>query len=243
MKWLLFFGRLPVAAGLLLIVLAVVALGAFFPQRPVGADAAAMARWEEAARARYGALFRPLDALGFFRWAASPLLWAALVLSALATVLCILARWRALWRTLGRGTLLIHMAVPLLLLALALSGRGWREELVLSPGAAATLSHRPGLALRCEDVAVDRYPDGSVADYRVEVTVLEDGREVGRGTVRLNAPLVWENWAVFLAGYALREGRPVVALQVVRDPGYALFLVGGGVLMLGVGLSVVRRGE
>ncbi len=243
MRWLYLFDRLSVAAGLLMVVVVVVALGAFFPQRPVGAGPEALACWEEMARARYGALFGPLDALGFFRWAASPLLWAALILAALATVLCLLTRWHLLWRTLRRGTLFTHLAVPLLLLALALSGRSWREERVLSPGETEAVTHRPGLALRCEGVAVDRYPDGSVADYRVEVTVLEDGRAVRQGTVRLNAPLSWEGAAVFLAGYTLREGRPVVSLQVVHDPGYALFLIGGGLLLLGVSLSVLWREE
>lgn len=231
------FGRPKVAAALFLLALVGVILGAFFPQRPD--DPAALARWEEAAHARYGARMAPLERLGLFRWYASPALWAALALPVLATVLCTLNRWPGLRPRLRRlsaphwGTLVVHLALPLFLLALALSGLGGHEDRTLTAGeTGAALAS--GLALRCDAVSLERYPDGSIADYRVEVKVLEDGRAVRQGTVRLNAPLTVGDIAIFLYGYAVQEGRPVVTLRTVRDPGYVPFLLGGGLFLLGL---------
>ncbi len=232
------FGRPKVAAVLLLLALGAAALGSFFPQRPTG-DPAALARWEEAVRARYGSLAAPLGRLGLFRWYTSPALWAALALPVLATVLCTLNRWPALWPRLARrsaphwGTLVTHLTVPLFLLALGLSGLGRQEDLTLAVGQTGTFP-TVGVSLRCEAVTLERHSDGSVADYRVEVTVLADGRGVGRGTVRPNAPLSLGRVAVFLYGYTVQGGRPVVTLRAVVDPGYVPFLVGGGLLLVGL---------
>ncbi len=232
------FGRPKVAAAFLLLALGAAALGSFFPQRPAG-DPAALARWEEAVRARYGVLAAPLGWLGLFRWYTSPALWVALALPVLATVLCTLNRWPALRPRLLRrsaphwGTLVTHLTVPLFLLALGLSGLGRQEEMTLAIGETGTFS-TAGLALRCDAVTLERHSDGSVADYRVEVTVWGDGREVGRSTVRPNAPLTRGRVAVFLYGYTVREGRPVVTLRAVVDPGYVPFLVGGGLFLVGL---------
>ncbi|MGQ9802419.1 MAG: hypothetical protein ACUVSH_01065, partial [Anaerolineae bacterium] len=82
------------------------------------------------------------------------------------------------------------------------------------------------------------------ADYRVDVTVGEDGRAVRRGTVRPNAPLTVGDIAVFLYGYAVQEERPLVTLRVVRDPGYIPLLLGGGLFLLGLILRwVVGNGQ
>ncbi len=241
------FGRPKVAAALFLLALVGAVLGAFFPQRPD--DPAALARWEEAARARYGAGMSLLEGLGLFRWYTSPALWVVLALPVLATVLCTLNRWPGLRPRLLRlslphwGTLVAHLALPLFLLALALSGLGGREDRTLMVGEAGAVL-ASGLALRCDAVSLERYPDGSIADYRVEVTVLEDGREVQRGTVRPNVPLTVGDIAVFLYGYAVQEERPVVTLRAVRDPGYVPFLLGGGLFLLGLILRwVVGDGQ
>lgn len=232
---------------LLLLALGAAALGSFFPQRPTG-DPAALARWEEAVRARYGALAAPLDRLGLFRWYTSPALWVALTLPVLATVLCTLNRWPALRpRLLGRsaphwGTLVTHLAVPLFLLALALTGRGRQEEMTIAVGETGVFP-TVGLSLRCDAVTLERHSDGSVADYRVEVTAWADGREVGRGTVRLNHPLSIRGVAVLLYGYAVRQGRPVVTLRAVSDPGYVPFLIGGGLFLLGLILRWMTGNE
>ncbi len=232
------FGRPKVAAALLLLALAAAALGSFFPQRPTG-DPAALARWEEAIGARYGALAAPLGWLGLFRWYTSPALWVALALPVLATILCTLNRWPTirshfLQRSAPHwGTLIIHLTVPVFLLALALSRLGWREEVTLAVGETGMFPSA-SLALRCDAVTLERYADGSVADYRVEVTVLADGQEVRRGTVRPNTPLSMGKVAVLLYGYAAQQGHPVITLRAVHDPGYVPFLIGGGLFLLGL---------
>ncbi|MCS7178760.1 MAG: cytochrome c biogenesis protein ResB [Anaerolineae bacterium] len=240
-----FFGRPTGVAGLFLLALGMAALGSCFPQRPAG-DPTMLARWEEAVRARYGPLTDLLAAVGLFRWYTSAPFLLVLAFLATATLLCMLNRWPAFRLHLHRcsvphwGTLMIHLSVLLLLLSLALSSLGWREEQTLAPG--GTISLGPGApALRYDGIAVDRYPDGSVADYRVAVTVLVDGREAQQGTIRPNAPLSLGGRAVFLSGYTAREGQPMVTLLVVSDPGYIPFLVAGGLFLLG--LILMKRWE
>lgn len=234
-----FFGRLQVAAVILLVLMMVAALGTLFPQRPEGVAPEALARWEEGVCVRYGGLVAPLERLGLFRWYASPVLWAALTLSVLATVLCTMNRWPGLWSRLLRlsappwGTLVAHRALPLFLLALALSGLGEPEDRTLPVGETVAVL-ASSLSRRCDAASLERYPDGRIADYRVDVTVWEDGRAARRGAVRPNAPLTVGDIAVFLYRYAVQEERPLVTLRVVRAPGYIPFLLGGGLFLLGL---------
>jgi len=95
-----FLSRMDLAAVLILVVLAVAILGSCFPQlSPVAAsDPQRLARWEELVRGRYGGLADALHAVGAFRCFRSPVFLVPVALLALATLVCTLDRWRALWR-------------------------------------------------------------------------------------------------------------------------------------------------
>ncbi|MBN1221593.1 MAG: cytochrome c biogenesis protein ResB [Anaerolineae bacterium] len=92
--------RLNVAAILILIVLLLTVFGSCFPQfsSSFTADAERLASWEEGLRFRYGDATDTLAILGFFHWFRSPIFLFALGLLAVATLICTLDRWRAVWR-------------------------------------------------------------------------------------------------------------------------------------------------
>ncbi len=95
-----FLARMDVTAVLIAIILMLAVLGSFFPQLPptIAADPERLARWETAVRARYGALTDLLTASGAFRCFRSPVFLVPVALLALATLVCTLDRWRAVWR-------------------------------------------------------------------------------------------------------------------------------------------------
>jgi len=136
------------------------------------------------------------------------------------------------------ATLVTHLAVLLLLLGAALSsGYGWREEITIGPGEMAEVGHGSELTLRNEGFAVARYPDGSVAGYEAQVTVVVKDRETRRGSIRVNEPLICGSVGLHLRGYGGTENRYSVTLLAVHDPGYAPVVVAGFLLLLGLTVS------
>jgi len=132
------------------------------------------------------------------------------------------------------ATLLTHLAVLLLLVGYGLSGwLGWRAEVAVGPGEVADVGHGTGLAVRNEGFVVDHYPDGSAADYRARVALLEGERVVARGTVRVNGPLRFRGLGVHLMGFWDEEGGTGLILQVAHDPGAVVALTGGLLLLAG----------
>ena len=133
------------------------------------------------------------------------------------------------------ATLANHLVVPLLLLGTLLSsGYGWREELTIGPGATTPIGHGTALMLRNDRFALARYPDGGVAAYEAEVTLLDDGREVSRHRVQVNEPLTYGGLGFYLRGYGEAEGGYSVTLLAAHDPGYGLVIAAGFLLLLGL---------
>jgi cytochrome c biogenesis protein ResB len=298
-----FLTRLKVAAVLMVILLLLVALGSCFPQIPlsVTADAERLARWETEVQARYGVLWGLLATLQVFGWFRSSIFLISLAFLAVATFVCTLDRWRAVWRRAfhsppgfsgaifdaaphtarlvgalvtdwpsmvrepleRRGfrvlsqsegdavylrgdrnrlavmaTLVTHLAVLALLLGVILSsGLGWREELAIGPDESIEVGHGSRLALRNDGFVIERYPDGSAADYRARVAVIEGNQVVTSGSVRVNQPLTYGGVGLFLRGYGETEGSYRVTLLAVRDPGYGLVIGAGFLLLLGLTVS------
>ncbi len=136
------------------------------------------------------------------------------------------------------ATLVTHLAVLLLLLgAILSSGYGWRETLTIEPGETVEVGHESRLTLRNEGFTIARHPDGSVAAYNAEVTLIEGDREVAHRGVQVNEPLNYGGVGFYLSGYEQREGGYRVTLVAVRDPGYGLVVVAGFLLLLGLTVS------
>jgi cytochrome c biogenesis protein ResB len=133
------------------------------------------------------------------------------------------------------ATLVNHLAALLLLLGTVLSsGYGWREELTLAPGVTVAVGHGSSLSLRNERFAIARYPDGSAASYAAEVTVVQDGKETNRRSVRVNEPLTFDGIAIYLQSYQETEGSFSITLLAVHDPGYGPVIAAGFLLLLGL---------
>lgn len=100
-----FLTRLKVASVLVLVVLLLAALGSCFPQlsTPVAADASRLAEWQAGVRTRYGSATQVLAAIQVFSWFRSPLFLVSVVLLCIATLVCTLDRWRAVWRRAMRS--------------------------------------------------------------------------------------------------------------------------------------------
>ena len=135
------------------------------------------------------------------------------------------------------ATLLAHLAILLLVVAYGLTGwLGWQVEVTVGLGETAPVSHSTDLAIRNDGFAIEHGPDGSVVDYRAEVALLEGGREVVQGTVRVNRPLRHRGLGVYLWGF--QDGGTALVLRVVRDPGAGVALVGGLLLLAGITAAV-----
>lgn len=235
-RWLT---RTDVAALLIVLLMLVTAIGSFFPQLApaIADDAARLARWETAVRARYGALTDLLAAIGVFHFFSSLLFLLPLALLSVATLACTLNRLPSTWKSLLRErlplllSLLGHVTVLLLLLGVVSSGSGWREELTIRSGDTVQLSHAREIALRNEGFTIARYANGSPANYEARIIVLENGQET-KQVIRLNEPLEYRSVGFYLYAYNPTERGYAVTLLAVHDPGYGLVIVAGFLFLL-----------
>ncbi len=140
-------------------------------------------------------------------------------------------------RLAALGTLVNHLAVLLLLAGVLLTtGLAWQQEVTLGPGETAEVTEGKGLALRNDGFRIERYPDGRPAGYEAQVTLFQEGREVLRGPVRINEPMTYRGYGVYLRSYWGTEGHHNIVLLVRRDPGYVPFVLAGVLLVLGMTL-------
>lgn len=147
-------------------------------------------------------------------WAKAPLLTWWLPLTALCLLLfglntlCCLLDWlahlRARWRK--SGEYLIHTGFLLLLAGYCWgSVSGFRSgPHRLAPGEVLPIPSSPGLALRLDAFDPTFGPGGRPLDMVSTVTLLRDGTELTRGTVRINHPLLHDGLIVLPASLAQR---------------------------------------
>ncbi len=141
-------------------------------------------------------------------------------------------------RQAALATLATHLAILLLLLGASLSSRyGWQEELTIKPGETVRIERQSGLALRNNGFAITRYPDGNVAAYEADVTIIKKGQAVMHGSIQVNKPLTYDGIGLYLRGYGETEEHYSITLLVGRDPGYGLVIVAGFLLLLGLTIS------
>jgi len=136
------------------------------------------------------------------------------------------------------ATFVTHLAVLLLLLGAILSSSyGWREELTVEPGQTVEVGHENRLRLRNEGFTISRYPDGNVAAYTAQLTLVEGNGRVVRRRVGVNRPLSYEGIGFYLQSYEASEDGYRVTLLAVYDPGYGLVIAAGFLLLLGLTVS------
>jgi cytochrome c biogenesis protein len=89
------------------------------------------------------------------------------------------------------GTFLNHIGIVTVLAAGVLGGvLGWRDNAFMVPeGSTRAVGRETGLVVRNEGFTDEYFPSGTAKDYRSDLVVLQDGKEVARKTIRVNDPL------------------------------------------------------
>jgi hypothetical protein len=119
------------------------------------------------------------------------------------------------------ATLVSHLGIVLaFFVVLIAAGFVWREPLAIPANAAVALQHEPELRVGFEDFKIERYPDGSAADYQAAVHIVDGTRTVGNGIIRLNEPLTYAGIALYLQGSSGLSDNKTLMLLAVHDPGY-----------------------
>jgi cytochrome c biogenesis protein ResB len=132
------------------------------------------------------------------------------------------------------GSVVEHLAVLIVLAGVGLSLLlGWRETLVLEPGAAVDVGRATGIALRNDGFRIERYGDGSPAAYTAQVSIETLGETEARA-IGVNQPATVRGARLFLQGYSPVGSRYVVTLLAVHDPGYGVVVVGGLLFLAGL---------
>jgi cytochrome c biogenesis protein len=137
------------------------------------------------------------------------------------------------------GTFLNHIGIITILGAAVLGNvLGWREEAFMVPeGSARPVGHNTGLVVRSDGFTDEYYPSGAPSDYRSDLVLLQDGKEVAHKTIRVNDPLDFGGVRFHQAFFGPAAVMRVTdsAGQVVYDDGVALGYQfdGGGVIRNG----------
>lgn len=89
------------------------------------------------------------------------------------------------------GTFLNHIGIVSILGAAVMgSAFGWREDGFMVPeGSVRDVGHGTRLQVRSDAFVDEYFPNGTAKDFRSDLVLLEDGREVARKTIRVNDPL------------------------------------------------------
>ena len=143
-----------------------------------------------------------------------PVTGVLLAVFGLNTLCCLidwLTHFKARWRK--SGEYLIHTGFLLLLIGYAWGNlAGFRNDPHrLAPGESLTLPDLPAYTVRLDSFDPTFSPEGRPLDMVSEVTLLRDGKEVARGTVRINHPLLHDGLVIIatsldqrLAGFRCR---------------------------------------
>jgi hypothetical protein len=138
------------------------------------------------------------------------------------------------------GTLATHLALLALLLGALWNGlSGWSETVQLKPGKREALGPHGEVEVSTTGPTLRYDPDGRPAGYAAQVTLQRGAARAVTGPVAVNQPLSYRGAAVFLRSYVANESEGAgVELLLVHAPGNSLLLLAGGLLMLGVAVSL-----
>ncbi len=136
------------------------------------------------------------------------------------------------------ATLVSHLGVILLLLGIFISTAfGWREEILIESHQAVDLPHHPGTTVHHEGFFIERYPDGSAADYEARLVITNEVGKIVRASVRLNRPLHYQGVKFILTGYMdLQEDYGITTL-ILYDPGFGTAATAGVLALLAMTIS------
>ena len=129
------------------------------------------------------------------------------------------------------GTYLSHLSIILFILGFLLgSFLGFRDKAFMVPeGSIREVGHGTGLSLSLESFVDEYWPAGPPKDYRSEVTLYEDDKEVKKGLIRVNHPLIYGGvrfYQSFFGSAAMIQVQDASG-QLVYEDGVALGWLSG----------------
>jgi cytochrome c biogenesis protein len=130
-------------------------------------------------------------------------------------------RWTA-------GSVLLHLGLLVFLVSIGVSLR-WGKNITIEVPEGMTVSPTAAgvpFDVRLERFEIDYYPEpGGIRQYRSEVTLLRDKKEIRRGSLEVNEPLEFEGAKIFQMSYGwLLEG----SVRTLPDGKPEPFLVRNG---------------
>lgn len=131
-----------------------------------------------------------------------------------------------LWQEKGRltrlGVYVVHLSIILFYIAgIASSVGGFRTSVELAEGQAVEQVRLPhvdllydlGFALRLDRFEAQFYPTGQPKEYRSDVTIIENGRPVVQGNIRVNHPLTHKGITFYQSSYGRFPKAVTVTLE------------------------------
>jgi len=110
------------------------------------------------------------------------------------------------------GMIFVHISI-LLILAGGLTGTIWGfgGQMIIVEGEKSDTvrlfggkgSEKLRFDIRCDDFTVEFYEMGMPKEYKTDVTVIDDGKEVLSGTIRVNHPLIYKGLKFCQATYGI----------------------------------------
>lgn len=137
------------------------------------------------------------------------------------------------------GTFLNHIGIISILGAAVLGNvTGWRDNnFTLPEGSVREIGHGTGLSIRNDGFTDEYFPNGTAMDYRSDLAVVQNGKDVAHKTIHVNDPLDFHGVRVHQAffGPAARMLVHDASGNVAFDDGVALSyeFTGGGVVRNG----------
>ncbi len=118
------------------------------------------------------------------------------------------------------GTFLNHVGIVTILGAGVMGNvLGWRDNAFMVPeGSSRPVGHDTGIVVASEGFTDEYYPTGTPKDYRSDLVLLKEGREVARKTIRVNDPLEFNGITFHQAFFG-----PAVVMRVKDAQGATAF--------------------
>ncbi|MCL5073973.1 MAG: cytochrome c biogenesis protein ResB [Actinobacteria bacterium] len=118
------------------------------------------------------------------------------------------------------GTYAVHLSLFLFVIGFILgSSIGFRDaSFIIAEDNIKNIGHNTGISLGLKSFTDEYWTDGTPKDYRSEVAVFENGKEVKRGTIKVNHPLIYKG----IRFHQMFFG-PAVKMLVMDSEGLVLF--------------------
>jgi cytochrome c biogenesis protein len=95
------------------------------------------------------------------------------------------------------GTFLTHLGLVLILVGAIMGGLfGWKDDqFIVAEGSTQPLPLAKNISVKLDQFEEQYYPEGAPKDFASSIVIYDNGKEVKRGTTRVNSPVVYKGIA------------------------------------------------